>query len=98
MDEVILITAEYSYCRVKKCSYFKESVLNAKSMQAQRYNREAAGLEGKALPEVKVTLPEEEDFPERTERYIKNKIMLSLKQANSFWTLEKNVVIVRKKN
>ena len=26
------------------------------------------------LPEVKVTLPEEEDFPERTERYIKNKI------------------------
>ena len=74
MDEVILITAEYSYCRVKKCSYFKESVLNAKSMQAQRYNREAAGLEGKALPEVKVTLPEEEDFPERTERYIKNKI------------------------
>ena len=74
MDEVILITAEYSYCRVKKCSYFKEPVLNAKSMQAQRYNREAAGLEGKALPEVKVTLPEEEDFPERTERYIKNKI------------------------
>ena len=74
MDEVILITAEYSYCRVKKCSYFKEPVLNAKSMRAQRYNREAAGLEGKALPEVKVTLPEEEDFPERTERYIKNKI------------------------
>lgn len=34
MDEVILITAEYSYCRVKKCSYFKEPVLNAKSMQA----------------------------------------------------------------
>ena len=77
MDEVILITAEYSYCRVKKCSYFKEPVLNAKSMQAQRYNREAAGLEGKELPEVlpqNVTLPEEEDFPEKTERYIKNKI------------------------
>ena len=44
-------------------------------MQAQRYNREAAGLEGKELPEVKVTLPEEEErFPERTERYIKNTI------------------------
>ena len=33
----------------------------------------------------------------RKTRYIKNKIMLNLKQANSFWTLEKNVVIVRKK-
>ena len=72
MDEVILITAEYSYCRVKKCSYSKKPVLNAKSMQAQRYNRGGCqGLEGKALPEVKVTLPEEEDFPERTERYMK---------------------------
>ena len=54
MDEVILITAEYSYCRVKKCSYFKEPVLNAKSMQAQRYNREAAGLEGKRYIKNKI--------------------------------------------
>lgn len=71
MDEVVLITADFSYCKVKKCSYFKEPLLNEKSLQVQRYNREAAGLEGEELPEM---LPQEEYLTEKAKRYIKTKI------------------------
>lgn len=46
MDEAVIISAEYGYCRVKKCSYFKDAVLNPLSIRVQRYNREAMGIEG----------------------------------------------------
>lgn len=43
--EVVLISSEFSYCRVKKCSYFNDPVLQPLSMAVQRYNQEALGIE-----------------------------------------------------
>lgn len=50
MDEAVLIAAQFSYCRVKKCSYYNDPVLAPLSAAVQRYNREAMGLEGQDAP------------------------------------------------
>lgn len=57
MDEIVLISAEFFYNRVKKCPYFRDVVLSPLSLKAQRYNREALGIEGEELPVLLV--PEE---------------------------------------
>ena len=51
----MLISSEFFYCRVKKCSYFKDVVLGEKSAAVQNYNRAAMELEGKETPAVRVT-------------------------------------------
>ena len=57
MDEIVLISAEFFYNRVKKCPYFRDIVLSPLSLKAQRYNREALGIEGEEFPVL--TVPEE---------------------------------------
>ena len=43
--EVVLISSEFSYYRIKKCSYFNDPVLQPMSEAVQGYNREALGIE-----------------------------------------------------
>lgn len=57
MDEVVLISSEFNYCRVKKCSYFSDPILGPKSARIQMYNREALGIEGKEQPMPIKTAP-----------------------------------------
>lgn len=57
MDEVVLISSEFHYCRVKKCSYFNDPILGPQSDHIQRYNREALGIEGKEQPMPIKTAP-----------------------------------------
>lgn len=54
-EEAVLISSEFFYCRVKKCSYFKDVVLGEKSAAVQNYNRAAMELEGKETPAVRMT-------------------------------------------
>lgn len=46
-DEVVIISADYGYCKARKCSYFNDAVLGPMSEKVQRYNQEAMGIEGK---------------------------------------------------
>lgn len=54
MDEIVLISAEFFYNRVKKCPYFRDDILSPLSLKAQRYNREALGIEGEEFPVLPV--------------------------------------------
>ena len=64
-DEVIIISADYGYCKARKCSYFNDAVLGPMSENVQRYNREAMGIEGKEeIKETKRPIP---ILPERPE-------------------------------
>ena len=59
--EVVLVSQDFFYNRVKKCPYFKDAVLGPQSLGCQRYNAEAMGLESREeIPAA--TLPE----PEKT--------------------------------
>ena len=49
MNEVVLISAQFSYCRVQKCSYYDDAVLQPMSMAVQHYNQEALGIENNTL-------------------------------------------------
>lgn len=60
MDDVIIISADYFYNRAKKCSYYKDVVLNPLSAKVQRYNAEALGIESKEPVEVVVSDMQEE--------------------------------------
>ena len=62
MDEVVLISSEFSYCRVKKCSYFNDPILGQQSDRIQRYNREALGIEGREQP-MPVKIPTDNTNP-----------------------------------
>ena len=62
MDEVVLISSEFSYCRVKKCSYFNDPILGPQSDRIQRYNREALGIEGREPP-MPVKIPTDNTNP-----------------------------------
>ena len=59
-DEAVLISAEFFYCRIKKCPYFKDRLLGGKSAAVQVYNREAMELEGKEAPAVRIQPQKEE--------------------------------------
>ena len=64
-DEVVIISADYGYCKARKCSYFNDAVLGPMSEKVQRYNREAMGIEGKEeIKETKRPIP---ILPERPE-------------------------------
>ena len=59
-NEAVLISQDFFYNRVKKCSYFKDAILGPQSIECQRYNAEALNLEGKEvqpvfLPELEKT-------------------------------------------
>ena len=60
MDDVIIISADFFYNRAKKCSYYKDFVLNPLSAKVQRYNAEALGIESKEPVEVVVADMQEE--------------------------------------
>lgn len=62
MDEVVLISSEFNYCRVKKCSYFNDPILGPQSDRIQRYNREALGIEGREQP-MPVKIPTDNTNP-----------------------------------
>lgn len=64
-DEVVIISADYGYCKARKCSYFNDAVLGPMSEKVQRYNQEAMGIEGKEeIKETKRPIP---ILPERPE-------------------------------
>lgn len=64
MGEVVLVSQEFFYQRVKKCPYYQDRLLAPLSLEAARYNKEALGLEGKEIPAPSFRLPE----PGRTRR------------------------------
>ena len=64
-DEVVIISADYGYCKARKCSYFNDAVLGPMSEKVQRYNQEAMGIEGKE--EIKETKRPITILPERPE-------------------------------
>ena len=53
-DEAIIVSAEFGYCRVKKCFYFNDAVLGELSGKVQTYNQEALGIEGKNTVQMPV--------------------------------------------
>ena len=57
-NEVVLISQDFFYNRVKKCSYFKDAILGSQSIKCQRYNAEALNLEGKEVRPVFLPEPE----------------------------------------
>lgn len=61
MDEAIIISSEFFYCRAKKCSYFNDVILKESSMRVQNYNREALGIEGKSAEPVTTFLSDAEE-------------------------------------
>lgn len=65
MDEVVLISAEFFYCRPKKASYFNDAILGPVSQSIQRYNQEALGLEGEEMTVPPVQTAEEPESPVR---------------------------------
>lgn len=83
MDEAIIISSEFFYNRIKKASYFKDPVLNARSVTVQRYNNEVLELEGK---EPFLLFPEQEKHPSLEEKWIR--AFLQIKKYGSHWKSE----------